>query len=375
MTRCSLTLMLLSLAACGGEEAEEAPRSPPPAGVEVANVQATPLQVQRRYLGEVRSLENAVVGASASGEVVAVLVREGQRVDTGDVLVRIDAATRRATLASAAATRDQITEQLSQAQREQERLEGAGRNIVAGVEIERSESQVTGLRAQLARADAQLRESRQALSDHRVVAAFPGVVSRRMISVGDYVSIGEAMLELVSTERAEVLVRVEPEILTSLERGLSVTIEGGELRANGHIDGIVPALEARTRTAQLRIVTDEAAPWLLAGSAVDVVISIERALGEGEHVLPRDAMVFGVAGARVFVVREGSAVSLDVEILDQSDASVLVRSAELQSDDQVVTRGNDRLRPGQAVRLQDSADAPQADALQADAPRAEAAGE
>lgn len=355
MARRTPLFVLLSLMACGSEEPEEAPRTPPPARVEVAQVQTDALRVERRYLGEVRSLENAVIGASASGEVVAVLVREGERVAAGDVLVRIDAATRRASLASVRAARDQITEQLSQAQREEERLQGAGRNIVAEVEIERSASQVTSLRAQLARADAQLRESRQALAEHRVVAAFPGVVSRRIVSVGDYVNIGQAMMELVSTDRAEVLVRVEPELLASVERGLSVTIEGGASSVSGHIDGIVPALEARTRTAQLRIVVDEEAPWLLAGSAVDVAITVERALSEGEWVVPRDAMVYGVAGARVFVVREGSALGLDVEIVDQSDALVLVR-AELRSDDSVVTRGNDRLRPGQAVALQDSAE-------------------
>lgn len=355
MTLRRLLFVFLSLTACGGEEAEEERRGPPPARVEVAEVRTESLRVERRYLGEVRSLENAVIGASAAGEVVAVLVREGERVAAGDVLVRVDAATRRASLASVRAARDQITEELSQAQRETERLQGAGPNIVAGVEIERSASQVTALRAQLARAEAQLRESRQALAEHRVVAAFPGVVSRRIVSVGDYVNIGEAMMELVSTDRAEVLVRVEPALLASVERGMSVTIEGGGSRAGGRIDGIVPALEARTRTAQLRISAVEEATWLLAGSAVDVTITIERAAGEGEWVVPRDALVYGVAGARVFVVREGNAVSLDVEIVEQSDALVLVR-AELRGDDTVVTRGNDRLRPGQGVTLQESAE-------------------
>ncbi|MFK8002520.1 MAG: efflux RND transporter periplasmic adaptor subunit [Polyangiales bacterium] len=355
-----LLFVLLSLTACGSEEQAEARRAPPPARVEVAAVRTDALRVERRYLGEVRSLEDAIVGASASGEVVAVLVREGERVAAGDVLVRIDAATRRASLASVRAARDQITEELSQAQREQERLRGAGRNIVAEVEIERSASQVTALRAQLARADAQLRESRQALAEHRVVAAFPGVVSRRIVSVGDYVNIGQAMMELVSTDRAEVLVRVEPELLASVERGMSVTIEGGDASARGHIDGIVPALEARTRTAQLRVAVEEEAPWLLAGSAVNVAITIERALGEGEWVVPRDALVYGVAGARLFVVRDGSAVSLDVEIIEQSEARVLVR-AELESDDSVVTRGNDRLRPGQGVTRQEATESPAED--------------
>lgn len=362
MNRLSLLLVFCALAACEGEESGEESRTPPPARVEVADVEDGPLQVERRYLGEVRSLENAVVGASASGEVVEVLVREGQRVAAGDVLVRIDAATRRASLASVRATRDQITEQLSQAQREQERLRGAGREIVAEVEIERSGSSVTSLQSELARANAQLRESRQALSDHRVVAAFPGVVSRRVVSIGDYVNIGDAMLELVSTERSEVLVRVEPELLASIETGMSVRIEGGDDRAEGRIDGIVPALEARTRTAQLRIVADEDATWLLAGSAVDVVIGIEQAAGEGEHIVPRDALVFGVGGSRLFVVREGNAQSIDVEIVDQGGASVLVRAEDLRGDDQVVTRGNDRLRPGQPVLLQDAAETPQAGA-------------
>jgi multidrug efflux pump subunit AcrA (membrane-fusion protein) len=111
----------------------------------------------------------------------------------------------------------------------------------------------------------------------------------------------------------------------------------------------VRALDPTTRTAKLRLVPEEVPPWLMAGSSVEVAFAIERD-GEGV-VVPRDALVLGAVDTRVFEVVDGQAQPIVVEVVATANEEALVVGSGLEVGDQVVIRGNERLRPGQAVRI------------------------
>jgi len=344
---------LLLVCACGSAEAEEqgGPRGRPPAQVVVASATTGTLAVERTYLGQVRALARAELAAGASGEVLEVTVREGDRVSRGDLLVRLDSGRARAQLAAARAARTQTQVQREQAAREAERYQGAG-EAVAAVETERATTQVAALEAQSSNLAAAEREARETVSRHRVVAPFDGVVSSRLVDLGDWVTEGTAVLELVATDETEVLVRVEPELTEHLDTGHSLTLRRGEHTQAAHVEGIVPALELTTRTAQLRVLPDAHAAWLLPGTTVDVSLTIER---DGDGVLvPRDALVPGVAETRVFVVSEGSARPITVDVRDRGADQARVVGEGLATGMQVIVQGNDRLRPGQPVEIVDA---------------------
>ena len=80
-----------------------------------------------------------------------------------------------------------------------------------------------------------------------------------------------------------------------------------------------------------------------------MVFAIEH---EGDGlIVPRDALVEGVTATRVVRVVDGQAVPTDVEVVERGASEVRVRAEGLSTEDQVVTRGNERLRPEQAVRV------------------------
>ena len=80
--------LALWLTACSGSN--DAPRSPSAALVRVASVQAGSLTESWHTVGEVRALEQAALAVGADGPVARVLVREGDRVATGDLLLELD---------------------------------------------------------------------------------------------------------------------------------------------------------------------------------------------------------------------------------------------------------------------------------------------
>jgi multidrug efflux pump subunit AcrA (membrane-fusion protein) len=84
--------------------------------------------------------------------------------------------------------------------------------------------------------------------------------------------------------------------------------------------------------------------WLRSGAHVDVVFKLEK---KGRVVVPRDALVQGVAGVRVIRVKNKKADPVSVEVLESNGNQALVDGNELQVGDDVVVRGNERLRPKQ----------------------------
>ena len=339
-----------ALAACGGDaSAEGGGGGPPPAPVEVAPARAGDLTLERTYLGMVRSEGRASLAAGAAGQVLEVTVREGDRVEAGAVLVRVDGDLARADLTAAQATARRTAAEREQAERDAERFAAAGPRAVSTTEIERAATNAQSLDAQGAAARAAVSRARETLSRHRVTAPFAGVIAARSVDPGDWVTAGTVVLELVADEATEVLARVEPELLDDVAVGHEVTLSRGSRTAPGRVVGVVRALDPTTRTAQLRVRPTEPAPWLLPGSTADVRLSIVHG-GDGVLV-PRDALVPGVAQTRVVRITDGAAEPVNVEVVESGTDEVRVRGDGLAAGDSLVVRGNDRLRPGQPVQV------------------------
>lgn len=338
------------LAGCAGEAHGEGSRGePPPALVEVGEVTTGTLRVSRTYLGQVRALARAELAAGAAGEILEVTVREGDRVEPGDVLVRLDPGMARAQLRAAQAARRQSAALTEQADRDAERFGRAGPRAVPAIEIERARTTAAALSAQGQSMRAQEQQARELVSRHTVVAPFAGVIAARSADPGDWVAAGDMVLELVADDRVEILVRVEPDFLMALELGAEALVRRGDHEVTATIAGIVRALDPATRTAQVRLQTSAETPWLLAGSTADVRFDVER---DGDGVLvPRDALVEGVAETRVIVVVDGLARPVTVEVLERGTELVRVRAEDLEVGARVVTRGNERLRPEQSVTV------------------------
>jgi RND family efflux transporter MFP subunit len=343
-----LGLSLVALGCEGEAPAKTGPNGPPPARVWVAEVQSGSIAAQWSFLGDVSALQHARLAAGASGEVRRVLVRVGDQVKRGDLLVEVDPSLAAARVRAASASKQAGSAQLERAQRDAERLSVAGPDIAAQAEIEQATSEKKRATAERGRLKAAEAEARAALGRHRVTAPFDGVVATRRVDPGDWVDPGVEVVELIDDRDVEVLASVPPDVARFLSVGDKATFgRRGETTA-ATIRGIVPALDAESRTVRLRLVPDAPTAWLLPGAAVDVVLTTERS-EEGALVVPRDALVYGIASIQVVRSAEGKAEPLPIEILARGRDQVLIRAEGLAAGDSVVTRGNERVFPGQPL--------------------------
>jgi RND family efflux transporter MFP subunit len=179
------------------------------------------------------------------------------------------------------------------------------------------------------------------------------------------------VLELVDDNEVEIIVAASEELLRRVQRGDTATIKHDDQRVDAVVEGIVRALDPATRTGRLRLLPKDIPGWMLPGVSVDAEFEIVR---EGEGlIVPRDALVYGAVGVRVVRIDDGKAKTIPVEVIATADDEALVRGEGLSKGDAVVTRGNERLRPGQEVRVQTPEEAA-AEAGPAEQPRAEASG-
>ena len=344
-----LSLVVLG---CRGEAPakSDASEGPPPARVQVAEVRGGSIEAEWSFLGDVRALKRARLAAGAPGEVREVLVRVGDRVKKGDLLVEIDPSLATARVRAAKASKQAGAAELERAQRDAERLSGAGPDIAALAEIERATSERKRATAERGRLKAAEAEAHAQLGRHRVRAPFDGVVANRLVDPGDWVDPGVDVIELVDDAGVEVLVSTPPDLVQYLEADDKALLRYKGAAIPATIRGVVRALDMESRTVRIRLVPDETAVWLLPGAAIDVLLTIERS-EPGAVVIPRDALVYGIADIHVVKVTEGHAEPIPAEIVARGRDEILVKAESLAAGDMVVTRGNERVFPGQPLTI------------------------
>lgn len=293
-------------------------------------------------------MRRAELAAEADGEVLEVAVRVGDRVEAGDLLLRVDSSLAKARLAAARASRTETAQELEQARRDRQRAESLGAQVIPEAEIERDVTRATTLETRRVRLSAAEREAKVQLGRHRVRAPFDGVIASRRVDPGDWVGPGSPVLDLVDDRTVEIIVEGSAELVQRIQPGAVAMVQRGEEQIEAEIVGVVRALDPITRTAKVRLVPRELAPWLLPGASVDVSFAIHR--DDPGVVVPRDALVYGAVGVRVVRVHDDAAAPVPVEVIATADGNALVSGKGLAAGDEVVVRGNERLRPGQPVQ-------------------------
>lgn len=320
------------------------------ASVVVERLERTPFSVEQSFSGEVWAVADASLTVGEAGRVKRVYVAEGDRVAAGQLLLELETGLALAELGQAQAAQQRIAVQHGQANVEAERFAVLQKQeLVSDRESQLENSRALALRADETGAQATVQLMSQRVQQHRILAPFAGTVARRRVDPGDWLSPGQFALELLTESQVEVQVRVPPWLLEQDISGSSARLQSGSRSTPALVTRSVPALDRQTRTALVRLRPVERPTWLLAGTDVQVIFSIEHKQG---FSVPRDALVYGLSGVRVVRVVAGKAEPINVQVLETSGKRALVESNTLQWGDTLVVRGNERLRPGQGVNVQ-----------------------
>lgn len=321
-----------------GKPSADPKRPPaPPLAVSGIKLAYVPFAEVINASGTLRAEESIELQAELNGKVIALNFKEGQRVKSGEVLVKIDDSSQQASLRRARARRD-----LAQL-REQRLARLVAEGGVSQLEFDEA-------RGELAVIDAEIDVIRAELAKTEIRAPFDGVVGIRFISVGAYVNPATRIATLQGIARLKVDFSVPERYSTLVRAGAPVSFEvaGGNAIYTGEVYAIEPRIDVSTRTVLLRALCDNPEGQLLPGTFARVRYEVSQ--DSQALLVPAIAVVSGLEERHVFVEKEGVARRVVVVTGARTTGEVQILKG-LAPGDVVITSGIQQLRSGLAVAV------------------------
>lgn len=347
--------------------------------------------------GKVRSPQRMELGSQVSGRILKIVVREGQSVAAGDLLLQLEAAELQAAADQAQAGLTQSTTRLeqmrqlaqplagqalrqaeanlAQARRHFERtrdlaargfysptqLDDARRNLdVADAQWQSAQLQAQSnqsggsdyrlAEAAVAQARAGLALAHSRLDYARIVAPRAGTILTRHVEPGDTAQPGKTLLTLAPAGTTELIAQIDEKNLGLLKTGQKALASADaypDRHFAGEINFISPAIDPLRGSVEIRLLVPEPPDYLRQEMTVSIDIETARRV---------DALVIPLAAVRdadsaqpwVLVVREGIARRQAIELGARSDGRVEIRRG-LAAGEQIVG-GQSAVRDGSRVR-------------------------
>ena len=350
----------LSLAGCLDEGTKKKAEAPPvPVTADKAVARDIPVTLQ--VVGRAEAFESVAMKSRVDGQVAAVLFTEGQHVNQGDVLIRLDPTDFATRLQQAEATAARDEALISKMRADTARYTALKeRNFV-------SEEKVNDIRTNEAAAAANLRASKAAvevarlqLSYATIRAPITGIVGSRLVFPGSAVKANDVTVAVVNRVRPLLVSFAVPEkhlpqLRAARQAGtlkVDVTQTGD---ASQHFEGtmrfIDNAVDTSTGTILLKAELPNRDETLTPGQFLNVSLLLDT-LRQAVTV-PSRAVQQGADGNFLYAVKDDSSVEMRrVETLASEEDVTAVRGA-IQIGETIVTDGHLRLTPGAKVRVKE----------------------
>lgn len=341
-----------------------------PTPVSVKPIEQATLPEVVQAVGTVTALNTAVVRPRVDGVLLSVSLREGDRVNAGDVLAQIDPAPFEVAVRSAEGTLERDRALLRNAELDLQRFEDLWqKESVSRQQLDTQRALVQQLRGTVQVSQAALDSARLNLSYTRIKAPISGRMGLRQVDAGNTVRAGDAngLVTITQDSPLAVVFAVPDSYVSRIQSALAGEKSAARAASRGEI-----VVEAFDRAGQNRLAKGQ---LLSSDNAIDVAtgtlrlkaqfantdralfpnqfVSVRLMLGQRKDVLvaPAAAIQRGAQGSFVYVVGEDSTVSirkLETGLADGERVEVL---GDVQAGMRVVTEGVDRLRPGAAVEV------------------------
>ena len=358
-------------------------------------------QVLRTYTGTVAASRLSELGFERSGQLINIIVNEGDRVDTGTSLAYLDTTNLKAQELELVAQRTQAVAQLKEmqagpraetiaaarakvrdldAQQElvrkkfdrrkelyaegaisREQLDEAASNqfvlqarleeaksqldeLLAGTRPERIEAQ----KASIQEIDARIAKLKSELVKSILRAPFAGTISIRQVDEGTVVAAGQSILRLVEHGALEVRIGIPVPTASKLQLGSYQRLKIGQKTYQARVSSILPELDSSTRTLTVVLTLDKSAAREVSPGQV-ARLELAETISNSGYWLPTTALVRGRRGLwSCYVIGEPAELeSLPTDVnqpfrIERRDVEVLHTES-----DRVLVRGT--LQPGDQV--------------------------
>ena len=327
--------------------AQDAEQQAPAAPVIVESAQRDTFSATLWVSGTVISQNDARIAAETDGRITWI-ADVGSRIKKGEAIARIDAQDLQLDLTDSEAQLESLKAQLKYRDSSLQRFQKlTASNNAAAMDLDEAQSQLDITRQEIKRAEVAIAQIKRRISQTEVLAPFPGVVAERLIQTGEFVDRGAQVARLVDTEHREIRAQAPLSVAGWIREGMQISIEHNQRESLSPVNYVIPVGDERSRMFEIRIAAHDPA-WII-GSPVRIALpnSEPREL----VAIPRDGLV--LRGSNIFVMRVNDDNTVEkVSVETGIGLGGLVEViGEVNQGDLIITRGGERLQPGQAVTI------------------------
>ena len=346
----------------------------PPPTVHVEPVTEMDIQPITRVTGKFQPSRFAKIHFQVSGQIDGRFVEAGQRVEQGETLLTIeqgdylDAVEESTALLKNernAIERDSRLLELMQReaelqQQEARRLEKLGKDSLASKsvydealqELYRLQSEeaklrhsVDSARSRLMIEQARLNKAERSLQRTKLLAPFSGMINTVMVDVGDYVSPGQAAVELVQIETLDLNLEVTGKTASRLSLGQQVKVETRTGQHDGEIIALSVDPDPLTNTYTLKVRVPSTG--LYAGELA--VASLPGQRYERAQVVPLSAVLYENGQTFLFEVEADRLNRMPVSLIERYNDKHIIEG--VKTGTHIVSRDVSSLADGQTVNV------------------------
>jgi membrane fusion protein (multidrug efflux system) len=338
-----LTALLASsalISGCGVGEASIADadliEAATPVPVEIASPFRSDIYATYAATASIASDADAPVIARVAGEIVELAVEEGDRVEAGQILARLDGKRLRLEMLTAKAN----LERAKKAFKRNEDLHSRG--LVSTAMFDGLKYDLESLQATFA-----LKMLNYDYSNIR--ATIDGVVSSRQVKQGQNLAVGQVAFRITETSELIAYLQIPQAELSKFNAGHSATLEVVAMPDQAYtatIARISPTIDARNGTFRATAIIDNAAGDLAPGMFGSFTIAYEK--HENALLIPANAVLDEDDESTVYVVRDGEVVRRIVATGVENNGQIEILDG-LRDDEQIVVVGHSGLRNGSKV--------------------------
>lgn len=290
------------------------------------------------YVGTVEPIRTAVISARNSGTLASLSIRQGDRVEKGQVIARMESQNVKSTYEMAHATLDQAEDGYQRASQ----VYGTG-SI--------SEVQMVEVRSKLSQARAAAAAADKALADCTIKSPFDGYVAEVLSDEGVELDMFGPIARIMDISEVEIRFSVPENEVSGINAGQKVTVDVGAIGTEG-LSGRVAskgvAASPLSHSYECTVRLDKRCEDLMPGMVCRIRMEKDRASGT---IVPASVLQTGMEGRYLWVVRDGKAEKRLVTVGGFAGKGVLITEG-LEPGDRIIVEGFQKVSSGMKVNTE-----------------------
>ncbi|MBL1143216.1 MAG: efflux RND transporter periplasmic adaptor subunit [Proteobacteria bacterium] len=328
--------------------------------VSVVSVKKGIINEEVPLTGSVTSIRTSQISPKEEGYIESLLVDEGDVVKKGDPVLNLDSQLADVEIARVRAQLEEAKARQKELERQRdESKELVKKKHIASTNYEAKAAEVEINSAVIKRLETELKRQQIIAGRHILYAPFDGVITEKMVEVGQWVETNTALFELTELSPLRIKVPVPQFYFSRINVGTAVKIKYdaiSKVEFSAQVTTKVPVSSQNTRTFPVMIKIDNNDQLIAPGMSARVIFQLTEQQAAQSIILPRDAIVQkpdgskevwlidkqqGIAKASPVPVKTGKAYLNNIEIIP----------GKIQSGDRIVIKGNELLQAGQTVNV------------------------